>query len=141
MRLKICLKLILTIGLFYSCNEKLSAQELQKFKESAERGAIIYKDFCMVCHLPDGNGVSGVYPPLANSDYLKTKRAKSIKSIKYGLSGEIKVNGETYNSIMAPLGLTDKEIADVMNYITTSWGNKNTQMITEAEVSKIQPKD
>ena len=39
---------------------------------------------------------------------------------------------------MASLGLDDDEIADVMNYITNSWGNKNDKMITKAEVSKIK---
>jgi mono/diheme cytochrome c family protein len=114
-------------------------QQIQPIEESAKRGEMIYEDFCMNCHLPNGKGVSSIYPPLANSDYLKTKRAESIKSIKYGLSGAITVNGEIYNSVMAPLGLTNKEIADVMNYITSSWGNKNTIIITEEEVSKIQP--
>lgn len=40
---------------------------------------------------------------------------------------------------MAPLGLSDNEVADVMNYITNSWENKNDKMLTEAEVSKIEP--
>jgi hypothetical protein len=40
---------------------------------------------------------------------------------------------------MSPLGLEDDEIADVMNYITNSWGNANDKLITESEVSKIEP--
>lgn len=105
---------------------------------SINRGKAIYNDFCMTCHLPNGEGVANVYPPLAKSDYLIKNREASIRGIKYGQQGEIIVNGKKYNSVMAALGLSDDEVADVMNYITNSWGNKNTKMITESEVSKIK---
>lgn len=107
-------------------------------KASMQRGAEIYADFCVSCHLPNGKGVERIYPPLANSDYLKKNREASIKAIKYGLQGSITVNGKKYNNVMTPLGLSDDEIADVMNYITNSWGNKNDNKITEIEVSKIK---
>jgi mono/diheme cytochrome c family protein len=109
-----------------------------ELQESIERGSEIYADFCVTCHMPSGEGVSGTFPPLAKSDYLMNNRQASIKGIKYGQSGEITVNGKTYNSAMAAMGLSDDEVADVMNYITNSWGNKNDKMITEAEVSKIK---
>lgn len=101
-------------------------------------GKTVYDDFCITCHMPNGQGVPNTFPPLAKSDYLMTKRKESIHSIKYGLNGEITVNGKTYNNVMTPLGLSSKEIADVMNYITNSWGNKNEDLVTEEEVSKIQ---
>ncbi|WP_026753103.1 cytochrome c [Sediminibacter sp. Hel_I_10] len=118
--------------------ETIIAQK-DKLKESMERGAAIYMDFCMSCHLPDGKGVPKAYPPLANSDYLKNKQTESIKAIKYGKSGKIVVNSVTYNNMMASLGLTNKEVADVMNYINNSWGNSYGEMLTVEEVSKIEP--
>ena len=105
---------------------------------SMNRGKAIYIDFCMTCHLPNGEGVANVYPPLAKSDYLIKNREASIRGIKYGQQGEMIVNGKQYNSVMAALGLSDDEVADVMNYISNSWGNKNDKMITESEVSKIK---
>ena len=107
-------------------------------QESIARGSEIYTDFCMSCHLHNGVGVNIVFPPLAKSDFLITKREASIRAIKYGLKGEIIVNGKTYNSVMVALGLSDDEVADVMNYITNSWGNKNDKIITEDEVSKVE---
>lgn len=107
-------------------------------QESIVRGSEIYEDFCMDCHLPTGMGVSGVFPPLAKSDFLKSKREESIKAIKYGLQGPITVNGEMYNATMSSLGLSDDEIADVMNYITNTWGNKNDKIITTDEVAKLK---
>ena len=109
-----------------------------KFAESVKRGAIVYEDFCVTCHLPSGKGEEKIVPPLAKSDYLKNNRFASIKGIKFGQKGEIIVNEVVYNNVMAPMGLTDEEIADVMNYITNSWGNINKKMITVEEVSKIE---
>ncbi|GAA4238895.1 hypothetical protein GCM10022291_31110 [Postechiella marina] len=107
-------------------------------QESIARGSDIYLDFCINCHMANGEGVDATFPPLAKSDYLMQERAKSIKAIKFGIEGKLTVNGKTYNSNMVPLGLSDDEVADVMNYITNSWGNKNNKMITEAEVAKLK---
>jgi len=122
-----------------ACNsqDKKSTSETSK---SIESGALVYQDFCMSCHMTNGKGVPKAFPPLAGSDYLKNKREASIRAIKYGQKGEITVNGTVYNGVMSPLGLTDEEVADVMNYISNTWGNKTEMLITSEEVSKIQPK-
>lgn len=133
------LYIFITLLSLLSCNDSpKTVNQNPKLQESIQRGEAVYSDLCITCHLPDGKGVPKVFPPLADSDYLKNKRTESIKAIKYGLSGEITVNGLKYNTPMAALGLTNKEVADVMNYITNSWGNKNDKIITEDEVSKIQ---
>ncbi len=108
-------------------------------KASMARGKELYADFCVTCHLPSGKGVEDTYPPLANSDYLMANREASIRGVKYGQRGEMVVNGVTYNNTMMPLGLEDEEIADVMNYVYNSWGNKNEKMVTVEEVENIGP--
>lgn len=115
--------------------EKISAS----LTESMEEGKIIYNDFCMSCHMTNGEGAASIFPPLANSDYLKNKQTESIKAVKFGMSGEILVNGKKYNTVMSPMGLSDQEVADVMNYINNSWGNNYGQFYTKAEISKIKP--
>lgn len=105
-------------------------------KESLIDGEEIYNDFCAQCHLEDGEGVKGIYPPLANSDFLIDIN-QTIHSIKYGLKGPIIVNGEKYNSIMVSQGLDDEEISDVVNYILNSWGNSTNKIITEEIVKSI----
>ena len=107
-------------------------------EESIADGAGIYQDFCVQCHLDSGEGVSGVFPPLAASDYLLNNIDLSIKGIKYGLNGPIEVNGETYDGVMQNQGLEEEEIADVMNYILNSWNNSIEQVITPQRVSQIQ---
>lgn len=107
----------------------------RELEESIQRGADIYSDFCINCHMANGEGVEKTFPPLAKSDFLLNKREESIRGIKYGQQGPILVNGLTYDNIMPPMGLEDGEIADVMNYILNSWGNKSDNMVTEEEVS------
>lgn len=124
--------------LFTSLFNNSNYVKIDPLKESMERGSEIYEDFCVTCHMPNGEGVSGAFPPLAKSDYLMTKREYSIMAVKFGQEGELMVNGEIYNNVMAPLGLSDDEVADVMNYITNSWGNKNDKMFTEEEIKQIK---
>ena len=106
-------------------------------EQSITDGEEIYLDFCIQCHLDNGEGVSGVFPPLAKSDYLINNLEMSIRGLKYGLSGPIVVNGEQYNGIMQNQGLDDVEIADVMNYILNNWGNEFNQVITAEQVDNI----
>lgn len=120
-----------------SQSNKTAAQETP-LQQSISRGEGVYLDFCQRCHLPNGKGVGTTYPPLADSDWLTEKREESIHSVKYGLNGEIEVNGTVYNNVMTPMGLSDEEVADVMNYIMNSWGNTQEQMVTEEEVAVIK---
>ena len=137
MRILIIVFLILP-SIFLKSENVDYVNQTDPLQESIKRGKEIYTDFCITCHLPNGEGVEKVYPPLAKSDYLTNHRKESIKGIKYGQQGEIIVNGKTYNGVMAPLGLGDDEVADVMNYILNSWGNSCDKMVTEEEVSKIK---
>lgn len=108
-----------------------------ELQSSIQRGSEIYADFCVTCHLPNGEGVPFAFPPLAKSDYLLKNRTASIKGVKYGNEGEMIVNGITYNSAMAPMGLDDEEIADVMNFILNSWGNSSNDPVTIEEVRAV----
>jgi len=107
---------------------------------SVEQGKAIYSDLCVTCHLPNGKGIPGTYPPLDGSNWLTEKREESIRGVKYGMQGPIEVNGEKYDNIMTPMGLSDKEVADAMNYVMNSWSNKSDDMVTEEEVAAIQEK-
>ena len=106
---------------------------------SINKGKSIYNDFCIICHMHDGKGQKGIFPPLAKSDYLFKNMEESIKAIKFGgIDGEIVVNGVKYDTRMERMGLYDDEIADVMNYILNSWGNKYDKMIREKYIRKIK---
>jgi mono/diheme cytochrome c family protein len=102
---------------------------------SVKRGKEIYRELCVTCHLTSGKGVAGNFPPLNPSDWLTKKRTESIHAVKYGLKGEIVVNGATYNNVMLSLGLEDDEVADVMNYIIQTWNEG--EMVTLEEVQAV----
>lgn len=134
------LMVFLIVILFTSCNltaKKSSSNKNPQLVASMERGKLVYDDMCITCHLADGKGVPKVFPPLAKADYLRDNQDASIKGIKKGMSGEIEVNSVTYNSIMTSLGLSNKEVADVMNYINNSWGNDYGKLITPQDVTNI----
>lgn len=114
-------------------------QQNKPLKESITRGNEIYNDFCVQCHLDNGEGVAGIFPPLSNSDYLLNNIRESIYGLKYGMEGPITVNGELYDGIMVSQGLDNEEIADVMNYILNSWENSyNNEIITPSLVNEIK---
>tara|TARA_B110001450_G_scaffold210875_1_gene202261 strand:- start:80 stop:484 length:405 start_codon:yes stop_codon:yes gene_type:complete len=113
-------------------------QQEKPLKQSILDGEDIYQDFCLQCHLDNGKGVENAFPPLAKSDYLQNNIEASIRGIKYGLRGEITVNGNTYNGVMVNQGLDEEEVADVMNYILNSWGNKVENQITVAQVLEVK---
>ena len=112
-----------------------SESQAQKFdlKASIERGKSIYTTQCITCHLEQGEGIATVYPPLAKSDYMMSDKVRSIKQVLNGLTGEITVNGVTYNGVMTGYDLTDEEVSDVLNYVRNSFGNKGAA-VTPADV-------
>ncbi len=108
-----------------------------ELKESVARGAKIYNNFCASCHLTGGEGIEGVFPPVNQSDWLTEKRKEAIRAVKHGLQGPITVNGVKYDNFMPDLGLNDREVADVMNYIFNSWDNNIKEPVSVQEVESI----
>jgi len=106
--------------------------------ESMNRGSKLYKSKCAVCHKKDGTGKGKNFPPLALSDFLVNYREASIRGIKYGFEEPLTVNGKLYKKEMKPVPLSNAEIADVMNFISNSWGNTSDKTTTVEEVEAIQ---
>ena len=100
-------------------------------------GKEIYTDFCIRCHGANGKGDGINIPPLAGSDWLIKKRKLSIHAVKFWQNGEIVVNKKKFNNNMPPMGLSNQEVADVMNYVMNSWGNKQKKKVTEKEVEGV----
>ena len=106
--------------------------------KSIERGKEVYTSSCMNCHMEDGKGTD-VFPPVAKTDYLKKPAKTLINIILQGQSGEIVVNKKTYDALMpAQPYLDDAQIADVLNYIRNTWGNKIAGTITPEQVKALR---
>ncbi|MBK7871506.1 MAG: cytochrome c [Saprospiraceae bacterium] len=108
--------------------------------DSIKRGKDVYTTNCVACHQADGKGISKVFPPLAKSDYLMADKERSIAQVLNGADKEMVVNGETYNVPMLGFSsLSDQEVADVLNYVRNTWGNKG-KIVTVEEVAKERKK-
>ena len=74
--------------------------------------------------MPDGSGLEGLIPPLAQSDFLRLHPDQVPCIIRHGQKGPITVNGKTYNEEMAAIAdLNHFEITNIINYIQSAWDN------------------
>jgi nitrite reductase (NO-forming) len=111
----------------------------QTLQESMKRGKEVYALHCQNCHMENGEGIEGLNPPVAKTTYLKDTK-KNIGIILNGQTGDVTVNGKKYNAIMNPMDyLDDKQIADVLNYVRNSWGNKYP-VVTPSQVKTEREK-
>jgi len=113
-------------------------------KASIERGKPVYMQTCLACHQITGMGLPGAFPPLAGTDYTTGDARRMVAMLLKGVQGPLKVNGVTYNNIMLPLDVQfpilkdDAKVADVVNYVRNSFGNKDEKGITPEFVTKVR---
>jgi mono/diheme cytochrome c family protein len=88
-------------------------------------GEAVYAN-CIACHQANGQGLPGVFPPLAGhvTSLYRADRDQLPLTMLYGLQGTIEVSDQSYAGLMPQWSqLSDAEIAAVLNYVLTSWGN------------------
>lgn len=101
-------------------------------------GTKVYNQYCLVCHQANGSGVPNLYPPLAKSDWVQGDKERIINVVLKGLSGEIQVNGQSYNQVMpAHNFLSDADIAATLTYVRQSFGNQ-ADAVSAAEVKDLR---
>lgn len=105
---------------------------------SASDGAKVFETNCSSCHGANGQGMPGVFPPLAKNPTVTGNPTKVIHIVKYGLNGAINVEGHPFNGQMPPWGttLSNGDIAAVLTYVRSSWGNKAAG-VSEAQVAAV----
>lgn len=113
-------KLLLIAAIIAATAVTASAQMLPQ-----QGGEAIYKGICQDCHMADAHGGTGAgtYPALA----------RNPKLAEPGYPVGVVVHGQ---KAMPPFGrsLDDQQIADVVNYIRSHFGNSYKDKITAAEV-------
>jgi mono/diheme cytochrome c family protein/glucose/arabinose dehydrogenase len=101
-------------------------------------GQAIYEALCLNCHQASGQGLTGVYPPLAKSEWVAGDPQTLIKLTIHGLAGPTKVLGKDYGLVpMPPMGLDDQQLADVLTYVRSAFGNQ-APAVTPAEVKTVR---
>jgi nitrite reductase (NO-forming) len=106
-------------------------------EERITLGSAIFTQSCVACHQTNGTGLGDVFPPVAGSDYLNADVTRAIRTVTNGLSGPITVNGIEYQGQMPPLGLTDEQVANVLTYVYSQWGNSGA-VVTPEEVRAVR---
>lgn len=103
-------------------------------------GKAIYGRICAACHLGSGKGVpANNIPPLAGSALVQGDASSPIKIVLHGFRGPIERNGVQINGQMAAWKdqLSDQEIADVLTYVRSAFGNSGGE-VTSDEVASIR---
>ena len=139
MRLRIqTLSLIIlsSIG-FQCCSGPSAAGDTTKFTQYYVKGESLYQMHCSNCHQKNGSGLGLLFPPLDTSDYMENSFKEIICLIKNGKEGELIVNGKSFNKkMLAPIGLTDLEIAQISTYIYNTWTHERG-LVDVTETSAI----
>jgi mono/diheme cytochrome c family protein len=92
--------------------------------EPAVDGAKVFSTNCTACHRDKGQGVKGSFPPLSGNSDLFLDRLFPVHVLLHGMKGKIKVNDGKFNGVMPSFAhLKDGQIAAVINYVRSNWGN------------------
>lgn len=116
-----------------ACDSKEEIKRKQYYID----GQALYKTHCANCHQEKGEGLAGLYPPIAGSDFLVKNKELILCSMRNGLMDTITVNGKSYHQPMpANSQLQALDVAEIATFIYNEWGGEKT--ITEVkDVQKI----
>ncbi len=122
------ISIVITLYCLFSCNMELSVETMQY----ATNGQKLYVTHCQNCHGNKGEGLGKLYPPLTDVNFLNENRNKLACIVKNGMSGEITVNNIKFNQLMPGVPeLTSIDIAYVLTYVTTYFGDSKTHFKKE----------
>ncbi|UCR81735.1 c-type cytochrome [Pseudomonas chlororaphis] len=121
--------------------DKAVAEALWKGDDS-KPGASVYIDNCAACHRTDGHGYTRVFPALAGNPVLQSADATSLIHIvlKGGTLPATHTAPSTFTMPAFAWRLSDQEVADVVNFIRTSWGNQGSE-VKAADVAGLRKGD
>lgn len=145
--------LCIALGALFSCNgvkkESIEGREQPAAAEPAltdkstpdpqpeymEKGKALYGQHCLVCHQANGGGVTGLNPPLKQTEYVTGDKERLIRIVINGSNQGLLVNGMTYSNAMPAFpALSNEEIAHITSYIRNSFGNSASPVsVTEVE--------
>ena len=107
--------------------------------ERIDHGKLIYQRVCIACHQAEAQGIPHAFPPLAKSDFLNADVKRAIGVVANGLTGKVTVNGETFESIMPQLMLSDEDVANALTFVLNNFGNSGGE-VTPDQVAEVRGK-
>jgi len=102
-------------------------------------GAKVYGEHCARCHQSDGQGLRGAFPPLVGPGQRRGDCGHHARLVRDGLIGELIAGGITYNSVMPPTALDDLDLAALLTYERTAWGNDLEPCLPQSVRSATEP--
>ena len=99
------------------------------------QGAALYMGYCSGCHQATGAGIAGAFPPLAgNAAITAPDPGNILQAVLLGIPAQFKYGAMPSYAAQ----LNDQQIADIANYVRSSWGNTAAPNTTAATVAKLR---
>jgi mono/diheme cytochrome c family protein len=105
-----------------------------KSGDASKPGAMLYLDNCAACHRPDGMGYERVFPRLSGNPIVQAANPLSVVSIVLEGSRTPRTGAAPAQFTMPGFAwrLSDQDVADVVNFVRTSWGNQAAATTVDA---------
>lgn len=139
-------QLVASLEPLFSWPEKASAGgDVRPLTEAEQAlfnsGKELYAISCGACHQPHGNGLDGLAPPLAGSEWVLGSEERLVRIALHGLMGPITVMEKKWDLVMPGLGVfEDEQIAGILTYIRREWDNTGDP-VSPATVKRIRALD
>lgn len=106
---------------------------------AAINAAAPYASLCAACHQASGQGLPGVFPPLAGSEWVNGNPGTAAAIVLYGVSGPLTVAGRSFNGAMPPFKgqLSDEQVAALLSHVRSQWGNTSAS-VSSSEVAQVR---
>jgi mono/diheme cytochrome c family protein len=108
----------------------------QIYYPERQRGAAVYNQFCSGCHQSNGQGVAGQFPPLAGNPVVLAPDPTNVFMVI--LQGVPAQGAYKPMPAFAPQ-LNDQQIADLVNYLRSTWGNNAPANASATNIQKLRP--
>ena len=111
--------------------------------DDSKPGASVYVDSCAACHKTDGSGYKRFFPELRGNAVVQAEDPTSLIHIVLSGATLPGVKGAPSRITMPAFGwrLNDQQVADVVNFIRSSWGNSAKQQVSASDVAKVRKND
>ena len=129
------------VGAPKSDEAMLRGAQPQTSNAGLKTGPELFSGYCASCHQPDGSGSAGqAYPSLFHNSATGAQSAKNlIATILYGVDrdvGGIHVLMPHFSKGSYVGELSDGDVAEIANYVLTSWGNADAATVTPVDVAQ-----
>ena len=133
-------KFYLVVALFWLLVISFTTNAQNEANTASKTGEQVYRQNCLACHQANGSGVPNLAPPLKQTTFVLGDKTKLIDIVLNGFNEDVEIEGEYFSNPMPPFPqLSDEEIAKVLTYIRSNFGNK-ADTVTVAEIKARREK-